>query len=158
MFLKRRLNTYNNFMTQITKFLHKNYLNLILMLSTIGTVGSLIFSDFMGLEPCKACWYQRVALYPMVLISAVAMYRKDQQAKWYLFGLSIFGLFVSTLQVADEVFGTKLLGLINCSASACVEGTPSILGPISIPMMAWGAFLLITVILAIVLKTQSSKK
>lgn len=134
-------------MKNFNQLLKKYYLNFVLMLSTLGMVGSLIFSDVLGQEPCKACWYQRVALYPIVFIAFVAMMRKDKNAFWYMLPLSVAGLFVSSLQVSDEVFGTSLLGLINCSSLLCVDNAYKILGLVSIPVGSWLLFVTLTAIL-----------
>ena len=37
-----------------------------------ATAGSLYFSEVAGFEPCALCWYQRIAMYPLVLILGIA--------------------------------------------------------------------------------------
>jgi disulfide bond formation protein DsbB len=38
------------------------------LIASGSALGSLFFSDVMGFAPCVLCWYQRVALFPLVLI------------------------------------------------------------------------------------------
>ena len=38
-----------------------------------ATLGSLFLGEVMGMEPCVLCWYQRIAMYPLVLILAVGV-------------------------------------------------------------------------------------
>jgi disulfide bond formation protein DsbB len=40
--------------------------------SLAGTLGSLFFSEVMQLQPCLLCWYQRIAMFPLVLVLASA--------------------------------------------------------------------------------------
>lgn len=47
------------------------------MIATSATLISLFFSEWMELPPCDLCWYQRMAMYPLVLILGIGMYRKD---------------------------------------------------------------------------------
>ena len=42
-------------------------------IAAVATAGSLFFSEVMGLPPCILCWYQRICLFPLVVILA----RKD---------------------------------------------------------------------------------
>ena len=37
----------------------------------VATVGSLYFSEVLGLIPCELCWYQRILMYPLVLVVGV---------------------------------------------------------------------------------------
>ena len=44
--------------------------------ATASTVGSLLYSEVYDLIPCRLCWYQRVAMYPLalVLITGLALH------------------------------------------------------------------------------------
>lgn len=44
------------------------------LVAVAGTVGSLYYGDVMGLYPCRLCWFQRVALYPLVVVLWVALW------------------------------------------------------------------------------------
>lgn len=44
-----------------------------LILASVATAGSLYFSLGMGLTPCRLCWYQRILMYPQVIILSVAI-------------------------------------------------------------------------------------
>lgn len=44
------------------------------LIAAIATAGSLYFSLGMGLFPCELCWYQRILMYPLVVILGVAAY------------------------------------------------------------------------------------
>ena len=55
----------------------ENGLIFIWTISFVATLGSLYFSEVRGFEPCTLCWYQRILMYPIVLISGVALFQKN---------------------------------------------------------------------------------
>ena len=55
----------------------ENSLIFIWTVSFVATLGSLYFSEVRGYEPCTLCWYQRILMYPIVLISGVALFQKN---------------------------------------------------------------------------------
>ena len=55
----------------------ENSLIFICTVSLVATLGSLYFSEVRGYEPCTLCWYQRILMYPIVLISGVALFQKN---------------------------------------------------------------------------------
>ncbi|MFD1570545.1 disulfide bond formation protein B [Halorubrum laminariae] len=42
------------------------------LVATVATAGSLWFSLGLGLTPCDLCWYQRILMYPLVVVLGVA--------------------------------------------------------------------------------------
>jgi len=46
-------------------------------LVTVATLGSLFFSEIMSVPVCVLCWYQRIAMYPLVLILAIGLLPYD---------------------------------------------------------------------------------
>jgi disulfide bond formation protein DsbB len=57
--------------------------------------GSLLFSDYFELEPCKMCWYQRIAMYSLAIVTLVAAIRRDRGARPYVIALAGVGLAIS---------------------------------------------------------------
>lgn len=57
----------------------------------IATIGSLFFSLVMQLPPCDLCWYQRIAIYPLVIILGLGIIRKDKTSILYAWPLAIIG-------------------------------------------------------------------
>ena len=55
----------------------ENSLLFIFTVSLIATLGSLYFSEVRGFEPCTLCWYQRILMYPLILISGIALIQKN---------------------------------------------------------------------------------
>src|SRR5690348_11669573 len=48
------------------------------IVATVTTLGSLYYSEHAGFVPCELCWYQRIVMYPLVIVLGVAALRKDR--------------------------------------------------------------------------------
>ena len=66
------------------------------------TAGSLYFSEVAGYEPCRLCWYQRIAMYPLAVILLVAAIRRDRTVRWYVGPIAVVGALVSTYHYLVE--------------------------------------------------------
>ena len=133
--------------TAVTLFSqYGNYMTL--MVAAVATLGSLYFSEIRNFIPCELCWYQRILMYPLVIMSIVGIVKKDEYLPNYVLPFSIIGMFVSTYH-----YGLQL-GLWGdpgaCSGGiACSARYINIGGFITIPLMALTAFTLITIIMGI---------
>jgi disulfide bond formation protein DsbB len=47
-------------------------------IAAVTTAGSLFYSEVAGYPPCTLCWYQRIAMYPLVVVVGVAALRRDR--------------------------------------------------------------------------------
>lgn len=47
------------------------------VIALVATVGSLFFSEVMNLPPCVLCWYQRIAMYPLVFVIGTGITLRD---------------------------------------------------------------------------------
>lgn len=70
---------------------------IIFVLSLVSTFGSLYFSEVLGLIPCELCWFQRIFMYPILIISLFAFFRnKSKFSAEIILVLSFLGLIVSS--------------------------------------------------------------
>jgi disulfide bond formation protein DsbB len=60
-----------------------------------ATVGSLYFSEVANFTPCRFCWFQRIAMYPLAVILLVGALRKDPNVRWYAAPLAMIGAVIS---------------------------------------------------------------
>lgn len=110
--------------------------------AAVCMAGSLYLSEVAKFPPCVMCWYQRIAMYPMVLLLGVAALRKDRLVRWYTVPLGLVGASISTYHYLIERFPDKV-------AHACTEEVPCStvwvwkFHFLSIPAMAGIGFLLI---------------
>ena len=117
------------------------------VIALLSTVGSLFFSEVMGLPPCVLCWYQRIAMYPLVLIIAVGILTRDGRMRAYALPLALAGL---GLAVYHNLlyYGFIPETLTPCSEGAsCTERQIEWLGFITIPLMGLASFVGLTLCL-----------
>jgi len=116
------------------------------LVALAATSGSLYFSEVAGFEPCALCWYQRIAMYPLVLVMGIAAWRADVGIRRYVVPMAVIGAAISAYHIGVE----RLPGL---PTGACSIAVPCDLiwverfGFITIPVMALAGFLAILVLL-----------
>lgn len=117
------------------------------LIALVATVGSLFFSEVMQLPPCVLCWYQRIAMYPLVIIIGVGIITRDQRMKSYALPICLIGLVISIYH------NLLYYGLIPENIMPCTEGISCTsrqiewLGFITIPLLALAAFVGLTLCL-----------
>ena len=117
-----------------------------LAVAIVATSGSLYLSEEANFLPCKLCWYQRIAMYPLVLILAIAAIRRDVGVRRYALPLALVGGALSTYHVVLERYPSLESG--TCDATnPCSFIWVERLGYLTIPTMALSAFALIAVLL-----------
>lgn len=113
----------------------------------VGTLGSLYFSEFMNLPPCVLCWYQRIAMYPLVAILAVGILRKDKSVALYALPFALAGLAIA---VYHNLLYWKILpeSVAPCTLGiSCTTKFFEWFGFITIPFLSLLAFSVLTLIL-----------
>ena len=60
-----------------------------------ATLGSLYFSEVADFTPCRLCWFQRIAMYPLAVVLLVGAIRKDLNVRWYAAPLAAIGVAIS---------------------------------------------------------------
>ncbi len=105
-----------------------------------GTIGSLFFSEVMELPPCVLCWYQRIAMYPLVLIIGVGIVRRDTNLKVYALPLCLIGLGIAAYHNL-LYYGIIPESITPCTAGvSCTSRQIEWLGFITIPFLALMSF------------------
>lgn len=120
------------------------------LISFISTLGSLIFSEVLGLKPCLLCWFQRIFMYPQTIIFAIALVKNyKKEIFYYSLGLSLVGAVISLYHIILQFLPPKL-SFVECSSIgysvSCSEKFSAFLGYITIPVMAFTAFLALIII------------
>jgi disulfide bond formation protein DsbB len=124
------------------------------LVAITATVGSLYFSEVRAFVPCSLCWYQRIFMYPLVLILGLASFRQDKKIIPYVLPLSVVGGLIALWHVLEENIPSLSIPVCNVGVP-CTLKYVNYLGFITIPVMALTAFTLITFILFGVLKSRS---
>jgi len=121
------------------------------MVASIATLGALFLGEIMGYTPCVLCWYQRIAMFPLVLILAAGLFPFDRRVVRFALPLALvgWGLALFHWGVAS--------GLIPESITPCSQGVPCSVeqivwfGFLTLPMLSVLAF---SVIIALLLITH----
>ena len=101
-----------------------------------STLGSLYLSEVAKFPPCILCWYQRIAMYPLVVLLAVAALRRDRAVKWYVVPMALIGVGISIYHYLIERFPDSVS--FSCSADVpCSTVWVWKFHFLSIPAMAW---------------------
>jgi disulfide bond formation protein DsbB len=124
-------------------------LRLAWIVALVATAGSLYMSEVAHFVPCTLCWYQRIAMYPLVLVLGVGALRNDGAAVRYAMPLAIIGAPISLYHYAIETF-PSLAGTVACDPSnPCTLVWFRELGVVTLPLMAFAAFGLVWTLLAL---------
>ncbi len=129
----------------ISGFFFKNGIKLAFIVALVAASGSLFYSNYAGFVPCILCWYQRIFMYPEVIILGLALIKKDNRIVDYSLALSIIGLAISIYH--NYIYFTGLHSNVCTSAESCTAPYITEFGYIIIPMMALTAFALISLLL-----------
>jgi disulfide bond formation protein DsbB len=114
--------------------------------AAISMSGSLYFSEAAHFTPCKLCWYQRIAMYPLVPVLGLAAWRRDDGIRPYAAALAALGASVSVYHVLLERFPSLESGACDV-ANPCTIIWVRRFGYLTIPTMALSAFALIVALM-----------
>lgn len=126
------------------KLAQKSFYYVALVQALIATLASLYLSEILHWTPCVLCWYQRICMYPLIIILSVGILRKDKGLPFYVLPISILGACIA--------FYHYLLqrGIISASLAPCQAGVSCTVkytmwfGFITIPFLSLVAFVIIT--------------
>lgn len=132
----------------------ENGLIFIFTTSLIAMLGSLYYSEVRGFEPCTFCWYQRILMYPIVLISGIALYQKNAKIALTTAIFSIVGGSISIYHYSLQKLTFLHDSAPACGNVPCTGQYVNYLGFITIPFMALTAFVLILITSLFLMKWQ----
>lgn len=134
----------NKNLKKFISLVSNNAFSFSLLIATIATLGSLFFSEVGKFPPCKLCWYQRIFMYPQVIILGVGMLLNDTKVRIYSIILSSIGFAIAIYHYALQMYPTVL----PCSdeIASCSAKQFAYFGYITIPLMSATAFGLILLI------------
>ncbi len=117
-------------------------------IALLATLGSIFFSEVSDFVPCRLCWFQRIAMYPLAVLLLAAAVRRDLRGAflygiWFPIagaGVAIYHIYIENNPGAESA-GCKVGG------AACSTKWIDEFGYITIPTLALTAFALIAVLL-----------
>ena len=138
-------------MTNLDKESNSNWTIIFIcwIIASASTLGSLFFREIMEFPPCALCWYQRIFMFPLVLIFLTGLFPFDKSIIKYALPLAIAGWSIA--------FYHYLLysGFIPESIQPCSQGVScsetylDLFGFLTIPMLSLISFSTIVALLFI---------
>lgn len=128
----------------INEILTNFYQEISLFLVSAATAGSLYFSEIIGFEPCPLCWYQRIFMYPLVIITGISVILLKEDVEDYVMPVSLIGIGISGYHYMVQTIGSLQAGCaegVSCEAQHVLG-----LDYISIPLMAFTVFVTVFVL------------
>ena len=119
------------------------------LIATGSTLGALFFGEVMQLPPCVLCWYQRICMFPLVLILPVGLFPLERKVVRYALPLAGIGWLFAVFHVL------LIAGVIPESIKPCTQGVPCSekviewFGFVTIPLLAVVAFSAIIALLVL---------
>lgn len=117
------------------------------LVATTATLGALFMSEIMGFAPCVLCWWQRIFIFPLVLVLALGLFPFDAKVLRYALPLAAIGLLVAGFHVLLTI------GIIPETLAPCRDGIPcktlqiEWFGFVTIPLLSFFAFLVLNLLL-----------
>jgi disulfide bond formation protein DsbB len=130
----------------VARAVHARRAELTLAVAGVATLGSLYFSEVADYVPCRLCWYQRIAMYPIALIALVALIRRDRAARFYTVPLAAIGTAISTYHYLIERGVLEDTDSCSLFGPACADVWFEELGFITLAFMAVCGFVALIVL------------
>ncbi|MEJ8852409.1 disulfide bond formation protein B [Variovorax rhizosphaerae] len=113
----------------------------------VSTLGALFLGEVMGLQPCVLCWYQRIAMFPLVIVLGLGLVWGDFRSARYGLALAVPGGLVAVYHCL-LYWGAVPKGMVPCGQGpSCTEGQLTVAGFIPIPLLSLVAFCIVAVLL-----------
>ncbi len=135
----------------------KYFLYFAWIIALTAMLGSLYFSEVLKLPPCVLCWYQRILMYPLVLIIPIGIVSMDKKVYRYVLPMSVTGMAVAFYHYLLYV---KLIPDTYAPCGIGVSCTTRLIewfGFINIPLLSFISFTLITLLMIFYSKNQESE-
>lgn len=93
------------------------------LIALSATLGALFIGEVLGQMPCTLCWYQRIAMFPLVPILGLSIWRGDGMARPYTLPLALAGLALAGWHSG------LYIGIVPEAVVPCTADGPSCSGP-----------------------------
>lgn len=126
------------------------------LLALIATASALFIGEVMGMMPCVLCWYQRIAMFPLVLFLGAALMQQQRALVLPSLLLSLIGWVIASYHTA-LYWGWIDPTLAPCGdGPSCTQQVLQIFGAVDLPMLSWLTFTAISFLLMLSLKVSQN--
>ncbi len=119
------------------------------LVASVSALGALFLSEVMKLPPCVLCWYQRICMFPLVLLLPIGLFPFDRKVVRYALPLAVLGWLFAVFHLL------LIAGVIPESIQPCTQGVPCSektiewFGFVTIPLLSTVAFSTIIALLIV---------
>lgn len=139
-------------------FIKKNAVYIAWFVALAALCGSLFFSNVLMYPPCVLCWWQRIFMFPLVLILGIGIVKKDALVHRYALPLAVIGGLISVFH------NLVYFKIVPDSLAPCVAGVSCTtkfiewFGFVTIPFLALASFAVISIMLIIHKKSYANNQ
>ena len=119
------------------------------LVSAAATAGSLYYSEIAGYVPCELCWFQRICMYPLSILTLFAAFHGDNRFARYLLPFPIVGACLSIYHLLIENQVIAEPSACKIGGAGCAVKWINYFGYMTIPTLALTAFVLLIGFLAL---------
>ena len=119
------------------------------LVAATATLGSLYFSEVAHFVPCRFCWFQRIAMYPLSVILLVGAIRRDPAVKWYAGPLAAIGALIAAYHTLIEWRPELDTGACELFGPSCTDVWFKEFGFVTLATMSLVGFLTILLLMFI---------
>lgn len=122
---------------RIKAYLKSFYREISFLLVSVATGGSLYLSQVLGWEPCLLCWYQRIFMYPLVILFGVGIFLMKDDVEDYVIPVALVGAAISGYHYMVQMIGEIS---VECGQVSCEVPHMMAYEYITVPLMAFTVF------------------
>lgn len=126
------------------------------LIALAATLGALFIGEVLGRMPCTLCWYQRIAMFPLVVVFGVALWRDDLSARLTAWPLAVAGLAVAFWH-SGLYAGAIPQAIVPCTQDgpSCTDAAAQTVLGLPLPYLSLAAFAAILVLLPMMKGTRA---
>ncbi len=124
----------------------KLYLMFVFVFSLFSAAMTLFYSEYLGIIPCALCWFERVFMYGLVVISATALYTRSEveykSVVKYIKSFAVLGAIIALYHHVLQITALSKDSHLPCPVSGgeCSKMIIFEYGHITFPLLAFIVF------------------
>jgi disulfide bond formation protein DsbB len=127
------------------------------LVTALATGGSLFFSEVAHFLPCELCWYERICMYPLAVVTLLAAFANDHSVARYLMPLPVAGVGLATYHLLiEDGFVSQTQACLVSAPGGCATKWIDEFGWVTIPNLTLTGFVLALAFLALAALDQRS--
>ena len=131
--------------SRLSKLITNSAIPLAFIVALVATSGSLYYSEIANFKPCELCWFQRIFIYPQVILLGVAWLKKEKYILDYSLVMIAVGTIISIYH--NYIYYTAKPSGFCSAAAPCIQQYIVGFGYITIPLLSLTTLILIGLLL-----------